>query len=403
MVAAMEDPYVKCMYVDGVGNESLTAAALGIGMKERVVEGYNFLSEHWNKGSKVRIFGFSRGSLQARMLAGMMAHCGLPVSYADGGDIDRKTITRIGDEVWKFSKDLTDADVADQESASAPEEWKAKLEDNRRRTKEHIDRKFGAITFANPDIEFMGIWDTVPGLTISELKGTGDKTGGGGGRYKVRPYPNTRVIAHALALDERRNKFAPLRVGGPIDPKRTIVHEVWFPGAHSDIGGGYEDSNDLAGITFNWMHSLLFDYRLATRETRAYADATSILHHPERGRFYQYVGGKNRRIIPKYSLIDKTVFIRAKAGTPREQGSGKGRYDRADYRPVLTLDDNSTVSIAPTSDPQTLLGPYLTLNDSSKKAEAQKTVKGVVKAEELQIKVEAAPKEPASSPLPEAR
>jgi uncharacterized protein (DUF2235 family) len=49
---------------------------------------------------------------------------------------------------------------------------------------------------------------------------------------------------HALALDERRQTFQPTRVGGAC--------EVWFRGAHSDVGGG-NGNLGLNAIALCWM------------------------------------------------------------------------------------------------------------------------------------------------------
>lgn len=80
---------------------------------------------------------------------------------------------------------------------------------------------------------------------------------------------------HALALDEHRNSFSPAVWEKPrgnktvrTDPLalyavRAFVHcfaqnlrQVWFPGVHSNIGGGYEDQG-MANITLAWMMSQL--------------------------------------------------------------------------------------------------------------------------------------------------
>jgi len=57
----------------------------------------------------------------------------------------------------------------------------------------------------------------------------------------------------ALALDERRTSFSPAVWEKP-QGNRTRLRQVWFPGVHSNIGGGYDDQ-DLANITLAWMLS----------------------------------------------------------------------------------------------------------------------------------------------------
>jgi Uncharacterized alpha/beta hydrolase domain (DUF2235) len=57
----------------------------------------------------------------------------------------------------------------------------------------------------------------------------------------------------ALALDEERAPFAPALWEKP-RASTTNLKQVWFPGVHSNVGGGYDDA-DLANITLAWMMS----------------------------------------------------------------------------------------------------------------------------------------------------
>lgn len=129
------------------------------------------------------------------------------------------------------------------------------------------------------EVTFLGVWDTVPG---SSLKNYGDcKEEKGfikqyfywlvpgvdkGERYKSDSYPAIRQIAHAVSLDEKRSKFAPLLVCRAINSEYTKIDEVWFPGAHADVGGGYQDSDELPTISLAWIIGLLDEtYKLNTR------------------------------------------------------------------------------------------------------------------------------------------
>ena len=58
---------------------------------------------------------------------------------------------------------------------------------------------------------------------------------------------------HALALDEQRAPFAPALWEKSRDSP-TNLKQVWFPGVHSNVGGGYDDA-DIANITLAWMIS----------------------------------------------------------------------------------------------------------------------------------------------------
>jgi uncharacterized protein (DUF2235 family) len=63
-----------------------------------------------------------------------------------------------------------------------------------------------------------------------------------------------QIGRHAVAIDERRaffrtNLWHPKPGEGPKDLK-----QVWFPGVHSDVGGGYpEEQSGLAKIALAWM------------------------------------------------------------------------------------------------------------------------------------------------------
>lgn len=56
---------------------------------------------------------------------------------------------------------------------------------------------------------------------------------------------------HALALDEHRAPFSPAVWEKP-DGCETNLKQVWFPGAHSGVGGGYDDTGS-ANISLAWM------------------------------------------------------------------------------------------------------------------------------------------------------
>jgi len=68
---------------------------------------------------------------------------------------------------------------------------------------------------------------------------------------------------HAVALDEQRNLFTPTlwehaTSGDDHEPALKVLKQCWFPGAHSNIGGGYADAG-ISNITLAWMVSQLED------------------------------------------------------------------------------------------------------------------------------------------------
>ena len=55
---------------------------------------------------------------------------------------------------------------------------------------------------------------------------------------------------HAVAIDEHRKTFDVTLWDPSIRPDQ-MIEQRWFAGAHSDIGGGYEDCN-LSNISLRW-------------------------------------------------------------------------------------------------------------------------------------------------------
>jgi uncharacterized protein (DUF2235 family) len=105
---------------------------------------------------------------------------------------------------------------------------------------------------------FVGIWDTVSsvGWIANPLK-----------LPFTASNPDIQIGRHAVAIDEHRaffrsNLWHPTAAqAGPKDMK-----QVWFPGVHCDVGGGYpEAESGLSKIALEWMieesraSGLLFD------------------------------------------------------------------------------------------------------------------------------------------------
>ena len=331
--AQAEDPQYPCLYLEGVGTTSLAGKALGLGMKDRILDAYVFLAKNWSKsrGDKIQIYGFSRGAFQARNLAGLMAHCGLPDGTSE--KIPNDELKKLANRIWDYSVEhLTDPAERANGSQIPLRVWEDKLAANQREVRQQpfCNKQ----TFNYPTIQFMGIWDTVPGLALATLKADGEVVQGKHQRYKVRPYPNTKVIVHALSLDEQRSRFQPLIVGPAIDPS-TKVYEVWFPGAHSDIGGGYSDSNDMSGTTLNWMQDVMVNEHIVQEERKLhfYGDAHGILHHPENDRFSSFGSHSKARTLPSGSHVDFSVFKRANLEKHPEENRGI----EVPYEPVIQI------------------------------------------------------------------
>jgi uncharacterized protein (DUF2235 family) len=256
-------------YDDGVGSSSFKplaflGGAFGWGLKRNVIDLYKFIcrnyqaaSDKHRTGSEIYAFGFSRGAFTVRMLIGLILSQGL-VPYRSEADLDGRAKAAYrafrGERfhsvlgVERIFRKLWNALVA------------------------FFDRVFGreAYTSADnkpvPSIEFVGVWDTVAayGLPIEEMTR-------GVSRW-IWPLelptrtldPRVRRACHALALDDERTTFHPVLWNeksekpplpdkdGKLWLRDERISQVWFVGAHSNVGGGYPD-DALAYIPLYWM------------------------------------------------------------------------------------------------------------------------------------------------------
>jgi hypothetical protein len=180
----------------------------------------------WNyePGDEIYLFGFSRGAYTVRSLAGFIRNCGIMqpsylhlISEAYNLYRDRSSITHPDSDLMKSFK-----------------------------------RAYG-INQEETFIHFIGVWDTVGALGIP-LKWFDIMNR----RYQFHDVTISSQIKyayHALAVDEKRKTFTPTL--WQLSPKAVedgsqISEQVWFPGVHSNVGGGYADSG-LSDIALQWM------------------------------------------------------------------------------------------------------------------------------------------------------
>ncbi|KAJ7853065.1 hypothetical protein B0H14DRAFT_2165809, partial [Mycena olivaceomarginata] len=165
--------------------------------KDIILQAYKWLSQMYQPGDKIFVFGFSRGAYQARALAGMIEKVGL---------VD------IGNEAMIPLFVPTVSQAPDQMASN-------------------FKRTFSS-TREGVRIHFAGLWDTVSSKGV--VSG------------KLLPLTSSAhhicIFRHALALDERRVKFLPEYVAGGGSAQQSNsqsaspdVKEVWFPGTHSDM------------------------------------------------------------------------------------------------------------------------------------------------------------------------
>lgn len=319
IAAAAEDPDRLCLYVEGVGvGAPVLGNVLGTGMRARAKQGYRFLAENYREGDRISIFGFSRGAHQARFLAGVISFCGLLHPDRDG-HVDVEAVFDYCDTVDDEATGSTFVGIRD-----ACIGFLAKRHE---------------LYCRRVDIDFLGVWDTVPGSQFKKYSDTrelpDDKPGT---RYKLRPYPPVKLVAHAMSIDEKRSQFRPVRLGEALDPRATAVHEVWFPGAHADVGGGYSDSNALAGVSLNWMLSLLAQCSILPA-SRVHEDALAVQHHSEAGGIASFGSDVVDRTIPPTAVFHPSFLTRLDAAATEHEIDGD--YVMRAYEPRWSCDDSN--------------------------------------------------------------
>jgi uncharacterized protein (DUF2235 family) len=173
-------------------------------LSDHVTDAYRFLMRYYEEGDQIFIFGFSRGAYTARVLAGMLHKVGL--------------LTQGNEELIPFAWDMF------------------------KRGKNATLASGFQKTFSRPvRVHFLGLWDTVSSVGWAWAPKHFEYT---------ENNPSVDIVRHAVALDERRSYFVQ-NLWGAIP---TDVTQVWFPGVHCDVGGGYpEGQSGLSATALKWM------------------------------------------------------------------------------------------------------------------------------------------------------
>jgi hypothetical protein len=254
----------------------LGGLAWGDGVWSNVAEAYTFLLRNYRPGDRIFLTGFSRGAFTARVVSGLVHLFGL-VRPEHENMIP--TLLRV----YRSKNSATRTETADS-------------------------LKF---QFARGDVpvHFIGCWDTVESVGIWEFLGARISSD-----RNVKP--NFHHIRHALALDELRWPFKPREYIAPddlpTDGSRTFS-QVWFRGAHSDIGGGYREAG-LAHITLHWMAREAYAQGLAIdleRLGQYAADPFDVLHDQVTRMPAWILAGVFGRRLPAAIEVHESVVTRA--------------------------------------------------------------------------------------------
>ena len=249
--------YQLVYYVSGVGSGSYGAdrvlgGAFGFGLFHNVIACYRFLAQNYEPGDEIFIVGFSRGAYTARSLAGMVGRVGLlsKVSLVE---------ERLPAAVHMYQR----KDLPGGAFGASLEEFKH----------DHCHPA---------KVDFLGVFDTVGALGVPGFMRHAPRF------HDVQLSDQVVRARHALAVDETRLKFAPTFWEAPAEPAGAPVEDdrvkqVWFEGAHSDVGGGYRETG-LSDTSLLWMAreahdaGLVFDVPLLSHYVHCGSDP--IRHNP---------------------------------------------------------------------------------------------------------------------------
>ncbi|QRV87135.1 choline transport protein [Ceratobasidium sp. AG-Ba] len=168
-----------------------------------VTSAYAFIREHYEPGDNIWLFGYSRGAYVARKVASLISRIGLEAA-------EDELHTRWG------------------------------------RCEKPVCEDINAYQSRVP-IKCIGVWDTVGAiynpLTLrlkQDLFGIPD----------TDLPSNVQHAFHAVAIHENRGLFNVTL----FEPNQvTNLREIWFPGSHSDVGGGGFGVSDLPDVSLLWM------------------------------------------------------------------------------------------------------------------------------------------------------
>ena len=249
--------YQLVYYVSGVGAGSYAAdrllgGAFGFGLFHNVIASYRFLAQNYEPGDEIFIIGFSRGAYTARSVAGMVGRVGLLTKLA-------LVEERLPSAVHMYQR----TDMPGGAFGASVDEFKH----------DHCHPA---------KVNFLGVFDTVGALGVPGFMRHAPRF------HDIQLSGQVLRARHALAVDETRLKFAPTFWEAPEEPSGAPtederVKQVWFEGAHSDVGGGYRETG-LSDTSLLWMAreahdaGLVFDVPLLTHYVNSGSDP--IRHSP---------------------------------------------------------------------------------------------------------------------------
>jgi uncharacterized protein (DUF2235 family) len=263
-------------YDDGVGTSTnkylaLAGGAFGWGLKRNVIDIYKFVCRNYEAGDQISGFGFSRGAFTIRVLIGLIDSEGLVIASSEE-DLDRNA--RRAYRHYRSERFPSKSPIVNGLRG---------LRDGILRATDFVSRRVPYAQVGKQrkiPIRFVGLWDTVSayGVPILPLKRAISATIWPMMFGDLKLSRRVERACHALSLDDERSTFHPLlwdetdepqvEEGEGVEQDETAtppgaahekikpgrITQVWFPGVHCNVGGGYPEDR-LSLVSLHWIMS----------------------------------------------------------------------------------------------------------------------------------------------------
>ncbi len=337
------------IYDEGVGTQrmkvvKLVSGAFGWGLSRKVKELYAELARVYESGDNLFLFGFSRGAFTVRTLAGLIADRGIVTGFSSDRELRRGVRRAYKQYRYRYRTDLEErvrwmvtkiVSLVKSILAGPPDEA-----ETARAPRDAVP------------IRFIGVWDTVDavGLPIDWLAQLLNAVVY---RYKFPNYSlgsNVQQACHALAIDDERHTFHP-RMWDEHSERTNRIEQVWFAGAHSNVGGGYP-SQGMSQVPLAWMmaRAEAAGLQLMATDREMYQDHQSVFD-----KLYDSRAGL--AVAYRYQPRDIYDFCTCNGTKPKVHASvvtrianGTAGYAPGNLPGAMELVDTESAEVSPESD-----------------------------------------------------
>lgn len=238
------------MYCHGVGEnehdleEHIVGGAFGGGLTTRIRMGYAFVSRQYEPGDRIVLVGFSRGAYTARALADFIATQGVLQASDAGSHLPFSPVAGA----WLAFRKATRAIHASTKLGCLI----AGSEDLHYEALKFTHRIPDSSRYRTATVAAVAVFDTVGSVGIPDIElGVVEDDFQ---FVNANLLPGIERAFHAVSLDEQRMNFRPT-----LWLPSVVLTQTLFAGAHSDVGGGYDD-HELADVPLQWMSDNLEEF-----------------------------------------------------------------------------------------------------------------------------------------------